>query len=40
MAKVGRTPELLRVKRRWVKEDKVKEPSYIVIVEMWRTFER
>jgi hypothetical protein len=40
MAKVGRTPELSRVRRRWVKEDKVREPSCVVVVEMWRTFER
>jgi hypothetical protein len=40
MAKVGRTPELSRVRRRWVKEDEVKEPSCTVVVEMWRTFER
>jgi hypothetical protein len=26
--------------RRWVKEDEAKEPSCIVVVEMWRTFER
>jgi hypothetical protein len=39
MAKVGRMPELSRVRRRWVKEGEVKEPSYIV-VEIWRTFER
>jgi hypothetical protein len=39
MAKVGRTPELSRVRRRWVKEDEIQEPNYIV-VEMWRTFER
>jgi hypothetical protein len=37
MAKVRRMPELSRVRRRWVK---VKEPSCIVVVEMWRTFER
>ena len=40
MAKVGRTLELLRVRRRWVKEDEVKEPSCTAVVEMWRTFER
>jgi hypothetical protein len=40
MAKVGRTPELSRVRRRWVKEDEVKELSCTVVVEMWRTFER
>jgi hypothetical protein len=39
MAKVGRTPELSRVRRRWVKEDKVKELS-CTVVEMWRTFKR
>jgi hypothetical protein len=34
MAKVGRTPELSRIRRRWVKEDEVKEPSYTAVVEM------
>jgi hypothetical protein len=40
MTKVGRTPELSRVRRRWVKEDKVEEPSCTVVVEMWSTFKR
>jgi hypothetical protein len=39
MAKVGRTPELSRVRRRWVREDEVKEPS-CTVVEIWRTSER
>jgi hypothetical protein len=34
MAKVRRMPELSRVRRRWVKEDKVKEPSCTAVVEM------
>jgi hypothetical protein len=36
MAKVGRT----LVRRRWAKEDEVKEPTCTVVAEMWRTFER
>jgi hypothetical protein len=36
MAKIGRTPELSRVRKRWVKENEVKKPSYIII----ETFEK